>query len=88
MHQVAFQAAQDSTEFEISFACAVGFEQRDGVKVRRERTDFANLLRRADEEVFILPVEAAQSAHDIPGIGPDAEVRHAPNVDADLHALI
>src|SRR5262249_58565040 len=60
-------------------------EQWHRMEVRRQRPDLFDLLRGADEEVLGLPVQASDCPHDVAGVGPNTELRHATDVDGDLH---
>ncbi len=58
------------------------------MKIRRQRADLRHFFRRADQEVLALAIQPAQRPHDIAGVGADAELRHAPDVDGDSHGEI
>src|SRR5205807_5703428 len=60
-------------------------DERNGVKVRRQRADFLDLCGWADQEIFALVVEAAQGPHHVADVSPHAKLSHPPDVDCDLH---
>src|SRR5208283_3989491 len=87
VHQVALQPAHDRAKLEIPFQRVIAAGQRNGVKIRRQRTAFRHLIRRSNQKVFALAVEARQCAHHIPDVGAHAEFRHATDIDDYFHSL-
>ena len=47
----------------------------------------ATFVRRSDEEVLAVAVEARQRADHVPDVGANAEFRHATDVDGYFHRL-
>ena len=86
--EIAAQALHDRPEFKIALGGPVAFEQGDGMKVGWQRADFSYFFRRANEEILILAVKPAQRPHHISRVGTNAELRHATDVDGNLHRSI
>jgi hypothetical protein len=86
--QITTQTPDDGSELKVAFGRSLRLEQRNGVKVGREASDFSNFLRGADQEILILPIQPAKSPNNIPGVRPYAEIRHAPDINADFHDVI
>src|SRR6266700_7202146 len=63
----------------------VGGEQRDRMKIGRQRADFLDLCRRAGQQKLILMIESPQRANHIADICAYAKLGHPPNIDGDLH---
>ena len=88
MNEVTTQTADDGPKFKVALGRSLGLEQWYGMEVRRERADLSYLLRRADQEILVLPVQPAKSTNYISGVGANAEIRHAPDINPDLHVVI
>ena len=87
MNQVATEAPHDGPEIEGPFERVIAAVERHGVKVRRQRATFRDLVRRSDEEILAVAVQARQRADHIPNVGANPEFRHATDVDGYFHNL-
>ena len=72
----------------VSLESRVKLQQWYAVKIRRERTDLRDLLRRPKQKIFILMIQASQCPNDIAGVRTDAKFGHPADVDGDLHGKI
>src|SRR5258708_34575271 len=86
MHQIASQTLDGGAELPRTLDGTIQFEQRNGLEVRRQRTDFLDLGRRAQKQIAGLVIESSQGPHYVADIGADAEFGHPPDVDGDLHS--
>ena len=87
VNNIAIQPAHNRPESETAFERVIGFVQGHGEEVRRERSTFRHPLRRTDEEILAVVVQAGEGADYIPDVRANSEFRHATDVDADLHSL-
>ena len=83
--QITLQAFENGAKLKIALGSGAVVEQRNGLEVRGERTDFRYLLWGANQEILIAMIEAAEGANDVASISADAELGDAPDVDGDLH---
>ncbi len=51
-------------------------------------SDVAQLAGNADEEIFVIVVQARQRANGIAGISADAKLGDAPDIDGDAHRSV
>ena|SRR5215467_1290757 len=58
------------------------------MKIWRERAHLRDLLRRAEEEIFVLVIQSPERANDVSGVSSDAKLVHPPDVDGDFHGKI
>src|ERR1700674_2814684 len=85
MHQITIQTLENGATFEVPFRGGPVVQQRDRLKVWRERIDLRYLLRRTDKKIFIRVIQPAQRPHHIPRVSAYAELGHPPDINGDLH---
>jgi len=88
MNDITVQPADDRSKFKVALSRGFGLEQRNGVKVMWERPNLPYFFRRPDQEILILPVQPAKGSDYISGVRANAEIRHAPDINPDLHDVI
>ena len=84
--QIAPQAPQDHAKFEIAAWRGVGCGKGNSVKTGSEWPDFPGFLRRSDQVVLVLAIQAAEGANNVPNVSSDTEVRNPPHINRDFHA--
>jgi hypothetical protein len=87
VNDIAIQPPHNRPEIEAAFERVVGLFQRHGVEVRRERSAFRHTVRRTDEEILAVAVQAGEGTDYIPDVRANPKFRHATDVDGDLHSL-
>jgi len=88
MNDVTMQPAYDGAEFKVALGRGFRLEQRNCVKIGGERPDLPYFFRGSYQEILILPVKPAKGSNYISGVGSYAEIRHAPDINPDLHDVI
>lgn len=56
-------------------------------EIRRQRAKLVKVPVRADQEVFVLMIDDAKIAHQVPDVGPDSEFVNLADIDCDAHGL-
>src|SRR6185437_14349102 len=85
VHQLAVFMAQDPAEAQKP--CQRGFRSGEGhaFKVRWQRVNVAEFLPRANQDVGVLLIQAAQGAQHVADVSTHAKIANAPDVYGDLH---
>src|ERR1051326_4180660 len=85
MNQVTMQALNQGPEFQVALGRVVRSDQGNGLEICRERSTLTDLLRMADQKIFVRTVKPAKSTDDISGVGAHPKFRDPPNIDCNFH---